>query len=486
MIVLDRIRVILTAGVLSYFLYFFALTAAGLIGPDEPRYAAIGRQMARSGDWITPVLWGKPWFEKPPLLYWMTAAGHLAGLDADLAPRLPVVVLSLGFLGLFWRIAREEFGPEAALYSVAILATSAGWVAFSQLALPDLPLAATFGLAMLFGLRWFSTNRRGHLLAAWFLLGLAVLAKGLVPLVLASPLIWLLRSRLRAFFHPAGVVIFLLTAAPWYVLCAARHGTEFLGEFFWRHHLERFAGGDIHHPRPWWFYLPVLPAAMFPWTPCLIGLFQRKGFGDPRRGFLAAWVLFGLLFFSASVNKLPGYLLPLLPALALLAGIGLAERRDARWLIAASTALLVVVPVVAGTLPQALAAGLSRAPVQGWSWPFAGAIVLLACGVWLLESAARRRAAVLVAVVAATGAVVFLKVKALPQVDRWASARQLWRQVAARREAVCVETLHRNWKYSLDYYTGNPLPCCARAPERVVRIRQVPGKLPYVLQANGR
>jgi 4-amino-4-deoxy-L-arabinose transferase-like glycosyltransferase len=81
-----------------YFLFLFNLTGVGLLGPDEPRYAAIGREMARSGDWITPRLWGEPWFEKPALLYWMTAAAFRAGLGDDLAPRLPVALLSVGFL----------------------------------------------------------------------------------------------------------------------------------------------------------------------------------------------------------------------------------------------------------------------------------------------------------------------------------------------------------------------------------------------------
>jgi 4-amino-4-deoxy-L-arabinose transferase-like glycosyltransferase len=484
--VLDRLRVILTAAVLIYFLYFFGLTAAGLVGPDEPRYAAIGREMARSGDWITPVLWGQAWFEKPPLLYWMTAAAHRAGLGPDLAPRLPVAVLSVVFLCVFWRLTRGEFGPQIAFYSTAVLATSAGWAAFSHLALPDLPLAATFTLAMLLGLRWVSTNRRAYLLGAWLCLGLSVLAKGLVPLMLLLPFLWYARDRLPAFFHPAAVGVFLLTAAPWYVLCAMRHGSEFLAEFFWRHHLERFAGGDIHHPRPFWFYLPILPAAIFPWTPWLLPLLRPNFYRDSRRRFLGLWVLFGLLFFSASVNKLPGYLLPLLPALALLAAMAMVEIRDARLLLAATLALLLLVPLISRTLAPALAVGLSRAPIGGWQWPFAIAIGSLGGLVWLLEQTGRRRAAVLLAVTATTLGMVFLKVQALPEVDRWASARPLWEQVGSRSGAACVETIHRNWKYGLDYYAGTPLPPCADATERTVRIGQLAGRPPFVRDANGR
>src|SRR5438067_13602568 len=99
---------------LAYIIYFHALSGTGLLGPDEPRYASVAREMARSGDWITPRLFGTPWFEKPALLYWMTAAGFRAGLDTELAPRLPVAILALGFLVFYWWIMWREFGCRAA------------------------------------------------------------------------------------------------------------------------------------------------------------------------------------------------------------------------------------------------------------------------------------------------------------------------------------------------------------------------------------
>src|SRR3954452_20994550 len=114
----------LFAALLIYFLFFFHLTATGMLGPDEPRYAAIGRAMARSGDWITPRLWGQPWFEKPALLYWMTAAGFRMGLGPELAPRLPVALASIAFLVLYWWLLRGEFGCRAAWMATLILGTS--------------------------------------------------------------------------------------------------------------------------------------------------------------------------------------------------------------------------------------------------------------------------------------------------------------------------------------------------------------------------
>ena len=111
----------LLAAPLVLLLYFYGLTTAGMLGPDEPRYASIGREMALSGDWITPRLWGEPWFEKPPLLYWMVALGFKAGLSDDLAPRLPVALFGAGFVLFFFHQLRREFGERAALYAGKLL-----------------------------------------------------------------------------------------------------------------------------------------------------------------------------------------------------------------------------------------------------------------------------------------------------------------------------------------------------------------------------
>ena len=174
---------------LAYFLYFFRLGGAGLIGPDEPRYAWIGRAMAESGDWITPRLWGQPWFEKPALLYWMIGAAFRLGLGPDLAPRVPVALAGTAFLGFYWWILRREFGCRAAWFATCILGSSVAWLGFSQAGVPDLPLTATFSAAMLLALPWIDKRDQRWLPAAAAMLGLAVLAKGLVPLALAAPLI---------------------------------------------------------------------------------------------------------------------------------------------------------------------------------------------------------------------------------------------------------------------------------------------------------
>ena len=144
--------------------------------------------MARSGDWITPRLWGQPWFEKPALLYWMTGSAFRLGMGPDLAPRLPVALLAVAFLGFYWWVLRGEFGCLAAWFATVILGTSIAWLGFSQVGVTDLPMTVTFSAAMLLALPWVARGDTRYLPAASALLGLAVLAKSLVPLALAAPL----------------------------------------------------------------------------------------------------------------------------------------------------------------------------------------------------------------------------------------------------------------------------------------------------------
>lgn len=465
---------------LAYVLYLYHLDAAGLIGPDEPRYAAVARAMARTGDWVTPRLWGQPWFEKPALLYWMTAAGFRAGLGPELAPRLPVALLSLGFLVFFWWILRREFGVTAAWLAALILGTCAGWVAFSQIAVPDLPLAATFSAAMLLSLPWIAKGDTRLLPAASALLGLAVIAKGLVPLVLALPL--LMRGRFRDLIRWQVVAPFCAVALPWYVLCYLRNGRAFLDVFFGQHTFGRFYSLELLHGQPWWFYVPVLLIGLVPWTP-LLGLVvaRRHALRDPRRMFLLTWALFGLVFFSVAANKLPGYLLPLLPAFAALMGVALAEAEKPPLWVAGCAILLVIFPLAAPALPAAVATGLSRAswPAPSWTWLLPLGI---AAGVWAVSQRGHALAAVAIMAAATAFGVVYLKQSAVPEVNRAASARSVWREIETRAGDVCVATLQRNWRYGLNYYSETPLPDCEQQP-RPLAIRQTANRPPDLVPA---
>ena len=436
-----------------YFIYLFRLDGVGLLGPDEPRYASIGREMARSGDWISPRLWGSLWFEKPALLYWMIGLGQKLGLGDDLAPRLPVALLSIAFLAFFFWYLWRLFGGEIAFYAAAMLGTSAFWVAFSQVGATDLPLAVFFAAGMLLCAGWLRDGDARVLPAAGIAFGLAVLAKGLVPIVLAVPLLWYGRRKWRQL---AWVVLFAgLTAGPWYFAVTARYGYAFIDDFFWKHHFQRFASNELLHVRPFWFYVPVLLGALYPWTPVLALLGKKSFPQDPAIRFCVVTSAWGFVFFSAAENKLPGYLLPVLPLIFLAMSAALKESNRWRTPIVVAALLLSLLPAIATVLPQALESGLSRARWQSEGLLAVLPLLLVPLAVWKLQ---RTTAVGVVAVVLAGGAA-WLKIIVDPALEG-TSARSLWREMAPQVSEVCLTPLHRNWQYGLNYYSVNPLPEC--------------------------
>jgi 4-amino-4-deoxy-L-arabinose transferase-like glycosyltransferase len=398
----------------------------------------------------------------------MLAAGFKAGLGDDLAPRLPLALFGAGFVLFFFHQLRREFGERPALYASGILATSAGWLAYSHVAVTDIPLAATFSAALLLCLPWVRSGGRRGLFVAGLFLGLAVLAKGLVPLVLVAPLLLVAGRRWPNLFILAGAAI--LVAGPWYVLCYLQNGDLFIDEFIWKHHISRFLDPDLQHVQPWWFYIPVLAGLFFPWTPMLALIPHRPT--DNRRSLLLGVLVFGFVFFSASTNKLPGYLLPLLPVAAALAGLRLAEVDRARLLLVSSSALLLLLPVIAGTLPQALARGLSIAGFGAVGWTALIPLILLGALVYVLARNDRRTWAMAVAVSTATLGVVYLKWRMLPELDRVVSARPLWREIRSNSGAYCAGNLHRSIRYGLNYYAREPIAECAQDPTRQPLDRQ--------------
>ncbi len=452
------------AAPLAFLLYIFGISAAGVLGPDEPRYASIGRAMARTDDWITPRLWGAPWFEKPALLYWMTGAGFRLGLGPDLAPRLPVAVISLAFLAFFWWMARREFGCFVAWTATLILATSAGWCLYSESGDTDIPLSAPFAAAMIIGLVWVAKRETRLLPLAGALFGLAVLAKGPIGLVLAAPLAMRWRN-LTDWLRPRVLAPFFVVAAPWYVLCYLRNGPAFLDEFFWKHNVGRFTSPELQHSQPWWFYAPSLAVLLLPWTPVALRYVWNGPQGDVRRTFLALWAAWPLLFFSLSVNKLPGYVLPAFPAIALLAAIGLSEARAAGAWLAVSALLTAAFAAVA---PMIDIGGIAHGLYPAFS-PILLVAPLAGIAAWFFDRRGKRLAAVAIVVFGSTLGIVDLKL----ELGRKFFARELWREVQPRAAETCVGHLDRSWRYGLNYYSwpAADLPDCA-ANQRPIRIEQ--------------
>jgi len=481
---LRRYLSLITVAVAIAALYFYKLDGVGVLGPDEPRYASIGRSMAQTGDLVTPKLWGTAWFEKPPLLYWMTAAGTAAGLNPELAGRLPVALLSLAFLALSFVLLKREFGAEAAAFTIALLATSAGWLAFSSLCLTDIPLACFFSLAVFVALpllRAQTETRRAveRFIGIGVCLGLGMLAKGLVPIALSLPLWWFLRRFWRKWWISVAAAIAF--AGPWYVAVYLQNGYAFIQDFFLKQHFERLYSESLQHVQPWYYYFPVLLAGLFPWTPLLGLLLLRHRIWEQRSKCLAAIVLFGFALFSSSLNKLPGYMLPLLPALFALIGAQFQSKSVAaisRWWLLSCAVLAACIPLVARLLPVSLMQGrLSLAAIGAISRTEFFYIAVPIAAVLL----ARRSWAAPVLVLCVVAGGMYLKIVSYPVLDRQVSPRGLWLHVRSESSRLCDGGVNRDWAYGLAFYRGGTLPPCG--PSRSDLILRSEGHGPPVITA---
>ena len=346
--------------------FFVRLGYLPMIGPDEPRYTEIAREMYVTGDWITPRLAGMHWFEKPALTYWLVAAGFQVFGVSEFAARLPIALFSsLGVWLLFFfgqRLTTIRFG----YLSASALITSSLWVGFSRAATFDLPLAVSLEIALLAFFLWFRESKDAFWYACCFGMGLAMLAKGLIGIVLPAAIIglFLLLTRnlglllKRPKLLLVGAAIFLATSATWYAPMFLRHGQEFWQEFFVAHHFQRFLTNKFKHPQPFYFFTIVALLGCLPWSFVFVAQAgsMLKRWRDLRREqplllFLWLWVIVMVGFFSISTSKLTGYILPVFPAIALLIGWQLEQwwqhkpRTLWRWLSLATFLLLMAVGI---------------------------------------------------------------------------------------------------------------------------------------------
>jgi len=329
--------------------YFSHLGSTGFLGPDEPRYAWIARDMAESGDWVTPRLYGQPWFEKPVLYYWGAAASFKLFGVSEAAARLPSALAALlATLSLGW-LALRLYGRETARWLLLLLPTSVAMIGFSHAASTDMPFSGMLTVAMVCAAVVVGLTRNEHspglrpspwlpLILFGFFLGAAVLAKGPAALILSGGAIffWALFTRRwpDAFrlFHPAALIPFFATALPWYLLCARRN-PDFFHVFIIEHNFKRYLTPEFQHIQPFWYYLPVLLVALLPWTGIAIftiytqikNLIVRTR-PDDNLIFFWMWALCCILFFSTSHSKLPGYILPAFPACTVLLSISVVGR----------------------------------------------------------------------------------------------------------------------------------------------------------------
>ena len=356
-----------------YICYFSHLGVLGFIGPDEPRYAWIARGMMESHDWVTPRLYGKPWFEKPPLFYWGAGLAFKWFGVSEATARLPSAISALlATIALAW-LALRLYGQETARWSLLLLPTTAGMIGFSHAAATDMPFGGMFTIAMVSAAAVLGLTRNKNtpilprtpwlaLILFGFFLGAAVLAKGPAAIILCGGAVffWAFLTKRRRdalrLLHPVAIASFCATALPWYVRCSRRN-PDFLLVFIIEHNFKRFLTPEFQHTQPFWFYLPVVLIALLPWTALFlwsslhgVARVVRTHTAQESKWFLTCWAGFCLLFFSISRSKLPGYILPSLPALVLIFAHSLtAHAKLPRWLLRVALllfSLLLFVPLV--------------------------------------------------------------------------------------------------------------------------------------------
>ena len=464
-----------------YVCYFSHLGAIGFVGPDEPRYAWIARDMAETGDWVTPRLYGKPWFEKPPLLYWGAAICFKLFGVSEAAARLPSAVSALlATLALAW-LALRLYGAETARWLQLLLPTTVGMIGFSHAAATDMPFSAMFTIAMVCAavVLGLTSNENTPILprTPWlalilfgFFLGLAVLAKGPAAIILSGGAIFfwaLFTKRWRdafRFLHPAAIASFCLTALPWYILCARRN-PDFFRIFIIEHNFKRYLTPEFQHIQPFWFYVPMMILALLPWTLMLASVardFQQALRLRSWRTFpvlyFACWIAFTFAFFSGSKSKLPGYILPAVPPLGLLVSHSFSLRvrnivHGNQWFAITSGMVLFMLGVLAA--------------LQSDSIYFASVALALVGGGLIsavLASVQNHSLSVISTVLAAIAAINLGLVGTMRQsIDSSVSARYAFQSARAvwnsySPELASTYRLRRSFQYSLNFYFHRELP----------------------------
>ena len=468
----QRWLVLLFCGIVAYLTLFYQLGNLAFVGADEPRYARVGEEMNLRGSYVTPTLNFRPWLEKPPLLFWAEAASFKVLGVHEWSARLPVALSALFTLLMAGFLSLELAGWRAAILTALVLSTSGLFFVFGRVASTDMPLVAMLTAAMVFG--FLGTSRKAILWGggAGCALALAVLAKGPIAIVLFGGVfllyfLWVQGSSWTWKQSVAGVTLFLTLAVPWFWKVWLENGYDFVATFWLNHHLARFVTGIHHHSQPFWFYFPVLIFGFFPWVFFLgspLVRSWRNGMhltGAVSRGslFLWLWAGFPLLFFTLSESKLAGYILPVLPPLAVVVGLEwdrylehdlTAYRVMRRQLVTLSVVgLLLTLGLVVGfhVVYDSSALGVSLAvPLLGaliWTW---------------YEFAKRRSLSLFLALVA--GMTLFAGLafwRAAPVLDDYHSARDLCRvagsSISSEEPLILYRYFHHTARYYTDYQT---------------------------------
>jgi len=446
--------------------------------------------MASTGDWITPRLYGTPWFEKPALYYWAAAIGFRLRLAPEWAARLPSAIAALiSALGVGW-LGRKRSGIGASVYkSPALLApilfsSSVAAIGFARAGGPDMLFTAALTCAMASAATNLQRRRdlRGDgpttsgaansiplLILFGASLGFAVLAKGPAGVILAGGAIglWALTSGCWAgafsFAHPVAVSSFCILSLPWYILCAIRN-PDFLRVFVLEHNFNRYLTPVFQHPQPIWFFPVILVLGMLPWSGFLWEL-GKEGLRSHREQawrnsfelFLACWVVFPVLFFSFSKSKLPGYVLPSFPPLALLLALAISHSRKCETSAYRHSAIMLGITWLALGISTHFwlrrLPGLAREAVH--SPIFRLEILVLVAGVAILAMGIfRKRGDIVLSLLVVTVLVEFAGLRILPVLDPYLSARTYGEllQQDRRPDRIFTYRVSRSWNFGLSFY----------------------------------
>ncbi len=324
------------------------LGSTGLVDETPPLFAAAGRGMSESGDWLTPRVNGFPRFDKPPLIYWLM--GFFYSLPAQpiwdplgtWSARLPSAistVLMMLFLGdtvMRWSTKEVLFPRRTSLVASLAFALSPLVIIWSRIAVSDALLCSTLGISMLLIWRTYAKPKKQSWIYGWIFLGLAILTKGPVAIVIniISCLLFAIHqrdysnlvNRIKPF---KGILISLFISLPWYVMELIKEGRPFWDSFFGYHNFQRLTSVVNNHQEPWWFFCIILVISSLPFTPFLLSglydfslsFFKTKNKRLPENSLLAfagCWLITIFLLFTLAATKLPSYWLPATPAAAII------------------------------------------------------------------------------------------------------------------------------------------------------------------------
>ncbi|WP_312552328.1 glycosyltransferase family 39 protein [Massilia sp.] len=462
--------------------WFYTLGARTLVPSDEGRYAEIAREMAASGDFLTPHLNGIKYFGKPPLQAWATALVFSAFGLGEWQARLWTGLCGLAGIVMVYLAGSRLYGRATGITAALVLGSSFFWAGAGHVASYDMGLSAMLACAlcaMLIAQRPATTPRarRNWMLGCWAAMALAVLSKGLVGILLPGMVLvvytlvsgdWRIWQRLHVV---PGLALFLAIAAPWFVLVSLEN-PEFPAFFFMREHVGRFTS-DVHSRyQPWHYFLPFLVVGIAPWFGVLAQSLRHgwragaAGF-DPGR-FLVVWAGSIFVFFSLSNAKLPAYILPVFPALALLIARYLDSASHKATIVAAAPpATLGAAVLVFQWIGPALNNMHALAPAQrGIRYWIAGAAALLVLGGIAAAWLAPRARAWALTVLAAAG---FLAGQALMLGhESWGRDKAGVAHLPAIRSAITPQTpLYAvgQYEYALPFYLGRTMIMVHRAED---------------------